>query len=137
MAVEVDPTFGAGALQETETAHGGRAAGGQQAPASHCHHCHLLHGLQPAWPLGPAATVGTHSVHLIMSQTPEEMIPESNFTLLPVGWVQLFSGRQAFKPAMPLDLKILMMRALPPLLRISLKVLEAQVPDIYFQDNAT
>lgn len=65
------------------------------------------------------------------------MIPESNFTLLPVGWVQLFSGRQAFKPAMPLDLKILMMRALPPLLRISLKVLEAQVPDIYFQDNAT
>lgn len=48
-------------------------------------------------PRRPAATVGAQSVHHIMSQDTGELILESGFTLLPVCWVQLFSGRQAFK----------------------------------------
>lgn len=72
-----------------------------------------------------------------MSQAPGEQILEQfHFASSVLGPALL--RKASFQAATPLDLKTLRdRRALLPLLRISLKDLEAQVPGFYFQGNAT
>lgn len=109
MAAEVDPTFWAGALQETEKLMEGEARGGQRALTSRCRlllppppltvHLPLL---RPAL----AATVSDSQSTRSCSQAPGEQILEQ-FHLASSVLGPALLRKASFQAATPLDLKML------------------------------